>query len=426
MTDEATADPYEVHRKERLRYFWRNYLAHSIEGGLFVGGLAFVAQDSVLPRLAELLEAPPWLVGLMPALMWIGIGLPPLFVAHHIERLTRYKPLLLVTGIFQRLPFFLAALVLLLFGATRPRVALVAVVLAPILSGFFCGISITAWMELVARTLPSERRASVFAWRNIISAVIGLGAGGIIAAILNRYPGTQGYGLLHLMAFVMLVASYIGFCVIRETVRPPQNQGPPQSLAANLRSVPGLLRSAPGLRRFLVLRSFIMGQFIMIPYLAIHALRTTGQPDSFLGMLVALQMAGAIVGNFGAGWMGDRHGGKVIVQVTSLVLVLVCFGGIFAQTTPQFLAVFFLFGAGAFGSRVGLMTLSLEISPRDKRATSIGLLSLVNVISLALFSTLSGVIWSWGRGFAPGALAAAFCLALSCVLLARVTEPRKR
>ena len=426
MTDAASTDPYEQHRRERLRYLWRNYAVLSVEGGLFMGGMAFVAPNAVLPRLSELMHAPPWLVGLMPALMWVGIGLPPLFVAHHIERLPRYLPVVLLTGAFQRLPFLLAALALWFLGTSRPGLALVAVVLAPLVSGLFAGAGVTAWMELVARTLPPNKRASVFALRNVISASIGLAAGGLIAAVLSRFPGTQGFALLHLMTFVMMVASFVALSLMHETTRPPQNQGAPQSLLANLRSVPALLRAEPQLGPYMVFRGLTMGQFIMIPYLAIHALRVTGRADSYLGVLVALQMAGSLLGTSAAGWAGDRFGGKLIVMASNLLLLAVCIGSLFARSSLHFMVIFLIFGAGFFASRVGLMALSLEISPRDKRATSLGLMSLVNVVTMALASVLSGVAWSWGRGFAPCALGAAACLGAACLLLARLPEPRRQ
>ena len=422
----TSADAYARHDRERRRHLRRNYLAHSIEGGLFIGGMAFVAPNTVMPRLAELLEAPDWVVGLMPAMMWIGLGLPPLFVAHHIERLPRYKPLLMVTTVFQRLPFLFAALALMFLAGPRPVLALGAVVLAPLVSGLFGGITFTAWMELVARTLPPERRASVLAWRNVISSVMGLFAGGIIAAVLNRYPGTLGFGVLHLVTFFMLVASYAAFSLIRETERPPQNQGPPQSLAANLRSLPGLLRAQPVLGRFIVARGLTMGQFLMIPYLAIHTLRVTGRPDSFLGLLVSVQMGGAIVGNAAAGWLGDRYGGKRVLLAGNVLLLAVCAGGALAGTPLQFAVVYALVGAGFFASRVGIMTLSIEVSPREKRATALGLMTFINVIAMAGASLLSGVAWGWGKGFGPGALLAGLCLAAACAVLLTFRDPRRR
>jgi MFS family permease len=104
----------EAHaRAGTRRLFWRNYLAHSLEGGLFMGALSFVSASTLLPTVVRSLRGPDWLISMMPVMMAVGALLPPVFTAHVIDRLRRYMPLLLVTGVFQRVPYLLAGLALL-------------------------------------------------------------------------------------------------------------------------------------------------------------------------------------------------------------------------------------------------------------------------------------------------------------------------
>ena len=48
---------------EVARHLRRNYAAHSLEGGLFIGGVAFVHPQTVLPRIIERLGGPDWRKG---------------------------------------------------------------------------------------------------------------------------------------------------------------------------------------------------------------------------------------------------------------------------------------------------------------------------------------------------------------------------
>jgi len=221
-----------------------NYIAHAIEGGLYIGGLSFVAANSVLPRIVEILGGPAWVISLTPILTMLGFNLLPVFNAHRIEMLERVKPVLLLTGIFQRIPYLFAGLAIYFLGVKHPHAALWFVVLVPLLSGLFGGLISTAWQELVAKTVPNRRRASVFALRNIISSMIGITAGGIIAAVLNWMPGIRGYGLLHLITFVFLALSYVVFVHIREGSYTRQTAG--AALSRSFRPVITSLRGCAG------------------------------------------------------------------------------------------------------------------------------------------------------------------------------------
>ncbi len=401
-----------------------NYAAHVVEGGLYMGGLSFVAANSVLPRLVELLGGPAWVIGLSPMLMMIGFSILPLFTAHRIERLKRVMPLLIPATTLQRLPYLFAGLGLLYAGADKPALSLALVVLAPFLSGLFGGLIQPAWFELVAKTLSPNRRASVFALRNIISSAIGVCAGAIIAAVLHRYPGVTGYGVLHLFAVSFLFLSFLVFAQIRETddtVRDTRNH---VSLRENLRGLPALLGAQPSLGRFIVARMLFSGIFVALPYVAIHALRVTGKPDSFMGYLVTAQMVGGMVGNALAGYLGDRFGGKVCSIIGRSLAVAACAVLPFVGEPWAFVAMFALLGGALFTEKVGASTMGIEVAPFEKRATFMALLSFSNVPAMLGASVLSSSLWKAFGSFGLVCSVAAGLIALSLGWLVRVRDPR--
>ena len=204
------AEPATLDHDQHVRkHLVHNYVAHGVEGGIYIGGLMFLSGAVVLPKMVQSLGGPDWLIAATPLILMAGYQLPSLLTAHLIERLERVRPLLLVLGVFQRLPYLVAAAVLWLWADNWSQLALTAVMLCPFLSGFIGGLGNTAWQELVANTIPPHRRSSLWATRNIISSLIGLAAGGIVLAVLNAYPGTGGYAILHLITFALLVVSYI-------------------------------------------------------------------------------------------------------------------------------------------------------------------------------------------------------------------------
>ncbi|HUS92016.1 MAG TPA: MFS transporter [Phycisphaerae bacterium] len=423
--EQAVAEEARTRAGGRRDVRW-NYVAHSLEGGLFLGALTFVSATTLLPTIVRSLGGPDWLVSLMPIMMASGVLLPPIFTAHAIDRLHRYMPLLLVTGVFQRLPYLLAGLALLYGAQESPALALAAAALAPLVSGVACGISYTAWQQLLIRTVPQGRRSSLFAVRCVLCCGLGLFGGWAAKAILAAWPGTVGYGLLHLCAFGLLAGSYVFFAMIREA---PGDAPPPErhpGLIANLRAMPGIIRRQRQLALYLAACVFLNGMLIMVPFLAIHARQSLGRPESWLGELVVAQMVGAVLGNVLAGWMGDRFGGKAVLMTSAVLSAGMAAGAAVAGSDLAFRAIFFALGFTSFAQMIGGMTLSLEICPPAQRGTCLAIISFVRLVAMVAATQVSAAIGNGDGRFAYAAAAACGSVLIALVLLAVLREPRLR
>ena len=400
-----------------------NWLGHAIEGGLFTGALALVNAQTLLPSVVQGLHGPEYLVALMPSLMAIGMLAPPMLTAHAIGGLSHFRPLLMWTGLFQRLAYLGAALVLLL--AKDPHLCLVVVALAPLVSGICGGISITAWQQLLVRTISPARRSSVFAARYAIGSLIGVGGGWVVHATLASHPGIRGYGLLHLWAFLILAASFAVFTTIREPAEPAFRE-PETSLWDNVRTMPSLLVADRRLLR-LVTSGIAFGfTGALVPYLAIHARHVCAAPESFLGELVSWQMAGAIAGGLTAGWIGDRRGSKLPLQAGRLVFLMVCVAASFATSVWAWRLLFMAFGAAFSACTVGAGTIQLDILPAQGRSNRLAIMSANQLPVTILASLVGGVAWKEAGEAAFPWLAAgsAVAAALAIIFLVKMPEPR--
>ncbi len=402
-----------------------NFVTHALEGGLYIGGLAFVAANSVLPRIVDLLGGPAWVIGLTPVLTMIGFNVLPILTAHLVESMERVKPLLMLAGVFQRLPYLLAGLLLYYLGDSRSEIVLWVVVATPLMSGLAGGLIVTAWQELVAKTVPNNRRSSIFATRNIISAAIGIGAGGTVAAVLDQVPGIRGYALLHLIAFGFLLLSYLVFMNIREGRHEQRSSAAHRRLRDNVAEAISILGGDRKLQRYVTTVPLVSAMYVMVPFLPIYTLEATGRPDSFLGLLVTAQMVGGITGNAIAGYLGDRFGGRSVMLLGRGLLVGACVWAATATQSWAFVAVFFLMGWGLSSNMVGQSTMAIEFCPFQKRSTYLAIISSANVPAMLLFS-LGGAWLRGALGSFPGVAAvAAALLAASLLLLLRIPEPRR-
>jgi MFS family permease len=397
----------------------RNFLVHTIEGGLVGGGMAFIAADTIAPPLIKSLGGATWLISLMPILFTLGILLPPLFTAHRVEHLRRFKPLVLITALMGRALLLTAGLVLLFITGDLAGLAIAVVVGAQFFSGLCNGITLSAWQALVAKTIPLDKIPPMWASRNTISALLGILGGGAISLILAAYPGFKGFGVLYLIACGFGIAAAIVFSLLHE---PPSTKPPiaVRSLGENLRRVPAIVTNDPRLRNFLLSTACVNGVMIMVPFMSLHGLSATGTTTSFLGLLVSGQMAGGIAGNVAAGFLGSRYGAKVPMLVGRILFLIVGVVAIVAHTQWHFLAVFVLYGMGVSCNLVGTSTMNITLSPTHDRTTYLSIMSTIAIPSMLIASTLSTVLWNVTGNFTTLAVATLLTVTMSIFFLGKI------
>ncbi|MGF1483123.1 MAG: MFS transporter [Opitutales bacterium] len=411
------------------RDFKRNYAAHSVEGGLFIGALAFISPETILPPFLEDLGAPSLLIAAMPILFWLGFVVPPLFVNHRIERLDRYKPWVVFWAWFQRVPLVIPATLLLFADALPNWVLLATIPTMMFFLGMAGGVTIPAWSALIAKVIPAHRRASAQAIRQALGATLGIGAGSVADWVLSEVQGPSAYSILFFTSVLIFLVGLGVFSLIREPDL-PQTKRPPQDLRESLREFVRMVRGDRRLLNYLLSRGFILGLFILVPFLSIHAIETLNEDRAYSGLLTSFQSLGILLGNLAAGFIGDRFGGKVIMVIALNALILLTLLTLVASQEWVFLLIFILWGAGFSLQNVGHQTLQLEIAPPDRIAAyvSVQMAATVPFMLVApLLSTglrylsteyLEQAIW-------PLALPALISLVVALMFLLPVSDPRR-
>lgn len=402
----------------------KNYIAHLVEGGLFMGGLSFIAADTVLTVMAKELDAPNWLISLLPTMMFSGMILAPILSASFIERSKHMKRIAMVTGVPQRLVFLIAGLVIIFYGDSHPDYALIALALAPLFSGVFGGIGHGAWTQLVARTVPANKRSSLAANRNLLAAAVAVGAGIVIKGTLDAYDGAFGFGLLHIMAFLMLVLSYVSFIQVEEIHVEPAKLKKHRSLLAYFKDLIDILRVDVNFRNFTMMRLFgPMGSFVM-PFVAIYAIDTLGAGEGFAGSAVIASTVGQVLGNLVGGYIGDRKGGRVLLISARLMFIISFILAALAQSYWSFLFYFAFSSAARYVNMIGNVTLMLEIAPDHRRPTYGALAGLLNGPTMIIFALIGSVFWSEFESMHLQAFIATAGMLISLWYILRVREPR--
>lgn len=410
--------------KQRV-HLRRNYVAMALDGGLYFGGVALVAPESVLPAILKELGGPTWLVALAPTLAMAGYFLGPMFTAHVVERRAMFRNYVALVSVPQRLPPLIAGVLLILWSPQYPSLALWAVALSPLLVSLLGGASATGFWEIFAKVLPVNRRSSNMAVRNVLGTAFGVLAGAAIAWILSEWPGVKGYGILHVACFAAFVLSLTALLSIKELPHVPRPGSEHSGWTATFAALPKYWRIDKTLRGFVVARVFGFGVGIVTPFLAVRALAVLERPAAFLGTLVMAQSVGAIAGNLVAGWLGDRFGGRIVGTIGGVSGAVMCFAAMLSQSSIGFLVVFFLLGASKFLWNTGSLTLMLELFPGNRRPTYVAIISILTLPAMLLSAFAAGVLWSTFGTLWPAALVGGLVSMASLMFLLRLPEPRR-
>jgi len=390
-----------------------------------MGGLAFLSAETVLPKMIKSLGGADWLAGLMPIMTILGFTLIPIATANYIKKLHTYKPSILFFTVGQRLVYLFTGIFLLFWGEAYPFASLIFVALTPLISGLFGGSTMAAWLGLVAKTVPDERRSSLWAWRFIMTAGIGIGAGIMVEYVLENYEGTAGYGILHFLTFAFLVLSYVFFAGIKEHCHQPEETAKRKRFRDSLREIPRLIKNDKQARYFIIARSLYFGIYLIVPLMGIYALDTLKQPESYLGNFVKYISIGAILGNLLGGFLGDKLGSKYPIILSCFLFILMAVWMPFAQIAWEFSAIFGIFGFAFFMSQVGNSTLFLSLAPRGQLTNYVCAITVAVLPFMVLFSVLGAPIknassFGWLSAFAV------FFSILSLIFYLFVRDPRKK
>jgi MFS family permease len=419
----VTAD--RDHQAFVQRHLRRNVLALGGDFALYMVGLAFASQATILPAFAASLGAPNVLIGAIPAVTTLGWLLPPLFVAGHTEALGSKLPFVLRYTVWERAPYLVLALTAFVVAERAPAFSL-GLMLAVLLG--MTGVSgalLPAWMDVVGHAIPVVLRGRFFAIWSIIASLGGLAASFGTTAILAAIPEPASYGACFVGASVCMALSYATLLLAREPppVGPPAPRVPVRDY---LGRIPGLLRRDRNMAWFLAARASAVVGVMGSGFFTVYALRVLDAPAWRVGVFTTMLLAGQIAGNLVFGWTADRLGHRLVLVAGTAAMAGASLVALTARSADLLLLTFFLDGVYEAALAVSGLNILLELAPRaGERPTYVGLgrtavapFAFAAPLLAGLLADTAGFPFVFGVG-------CTFSLVGLTLLVVRVHEPRR-
>ncbi len=389
--------------KQSYPHLRRNFSLGIINGGLFVFAEALMSIDTVLPWFVEQLGGSNFLIGLVGPMRDAGWFLPQLFTSHRLQREPYKMPLYRRAAAVRSVAWFIWTAATFVLAANYPALLLVFFVAYGInsLASGFAGLP---FMDIVAKTIPAERRGSYFGGRLFAGGVLGLVASVIVGVILsaqNPQPFPNNVGTLFVLSWIAAVSGLAVFSQIKEPPGDVRDDG--YTFTAHMQRAARLPRQNRNLRYLLVARVVILLSYVAAPFYSIYSINVLGAPVSIIGLYMGVRTVIALLINPVWSRLSDRRGNKIVMQLATAVGVIMLAWIVFIPVVAQRLnvpaatmayavvPVFALMGVYETGIGIGAVNLTLEVAPPNDRAIYIGLTN--TILGVAYLSTaVSGII----------------------------------
>jgi len=411
-------------QQEIDRHYRRNFIVNTLDGACYWFGTSFIAPTIILPLYVSHFTHNPLIIGLIPLISTAGFLLPQLFTSNFVERAPRKKYFPVNLGFFlERLPVLLLAPSAYFLATRQPALALVTFFL---LYTWYCsggGLIIVGWQDLVAKIIPVDKRGRFFGITNFIGNASGILGAVSVAFVLDKFTFPLGYVFSFSAAAILIFLSWFFLSLTREPA--VYSQKPTISQREYLRSLPEIMRRDRNFSRYLLAQIIYSLSGMATGFLVVYTVKTWNLPDAQAGGFVIVMQVGQAISNLVFGFLADRKGHKMSLEICLLLNVVSLILAVIAPDPMWFYPIFFLRGAVFAGAFVSGIAIVYEFTGAENRPTYIGLSNTIPGVA----GTLAPLIGGW----LAGALSYSWMFILAAIIGAiglgllrlGVHEPRK-
>jgi MFS family permease len=401
-----------------------NFTVNLLDVTMFWFGASFFATRTVAPLFLSYLTDSTLAFGLLSMMVSTGWLLPQLFTANWVQSLPIKKIVPVKYGFYtQRMPIFLLPLAAWL----ALRSELLAAIIFLILMGwhlFGAGFTAVGWQDMIAKLFSVERRGRFFGVSQFSGTAIGVAGSAVAAWLLEEFPFPTNFVIAFSVSGLFVFLSWVFLKMAKEPAVPPSK---PKDTNRNYwKSLPAIIKTDHNFRRYLTSQFMLAIGTMAVGFFTVYTVQTWDVADSMVGFFTTFMLAGQAGSNLIFGWLADKFGHKLVLEITALTTVLSAGIALLAPAPHFFYLVFTLQGISQAGFILSGIMIVFEFCEEDVRPTYIGLTS----TAIGIFSGLAplfGMVLIDYLGYTwLFAASLAFSLAGMLLLRLRVKEPRYR
>ena len=371
--------------QDNLHY---NFTVSLLDGGFFGLALGFASFITIIPLFVSRMTDSALLIGLVPAIHNVGWQLPQLLTAGWVSRAKRFKPLVLLATIHERVPFLGLAVVAWFLPQLGIQTALILTFALLVWQGFGGGFTANAWTNMITKIMPENLHGTFFGAQ--MAAFTGLEGLSAVAAglILDRLDGPLDFTVCFLAAFVSMIISFTFTSLTHEPEgRPRFIEGKPDGFwEESLR----ILRANNNFIAFLVMRSLSQFAAMAFSFYVVYVVWNFGVSDAEAGLMTGFFLISSILSSLVMGWLADRWSPRAVMIIGGLAATLSAALATIAPSAIWFYASFALTSIAVVAIWTIPLPLVVRFGTEEERPYYIGLSNTLSAPATILAPVLGG------------------------------------
>ena len=367
-------------QKPHKNYRW-NFTVNVLDGATYWFGSSFISASTILPLFISKLTPSLWPIGLLSVITSAGWFLPQLFAARITERFDIMKKIVVGWGFFlERVPIW-AMVLSAVIARQNPQVALYLFFICLAWYGLGAGVVAPSWMALLAKIFSPEKRGFFMGLTMFIGVGMGALGSGVSAWLLETYQFPHSFIGLFIIAAAFMTVSWIFLALTREP--PGQADTLDQDWDAYWKDLLGILKNDHNYRRYIISTIFITVGGMGTGFVTISAIQQYQVSDAMVGFFTLSMLIGQTVGNLGLGWMADKYGHKLSVEIGVIASILAFILAVVMPSPEFYFIVYALLGIQLSSGIVSGILVILEFCETPRVPTYTGLANTIRgLISL--------------------------------------------
>lgn len=352
------------------KYYWRNFVLLVLDSATYAFSVSMLSQDTIIPYFVNQLTTKSWVIGLVPAIFYLGYFFPQLLGAYLVNGKPTRKWTIFKIALAERVGIFAIALTAQLLGFLTDQTALILFLLAFLLFSVTNGLIIPGYADFISKTII-RNRGIFYGFTSGAGGLIGFASSLLALRLLDRYNFPENIRILFWIGLGVSTFSLLFISLFKEIPYPIKRYE--ESLFNFIRAIPSKIKENPKFEKFMISRA-ILGLGVMgNSYYALYAMDKFSLTAGSLAIFTMIILLSRSVIGFVWGWIGDRFGYYIVYIIASVFVLLMGGFALLALTPLLFYFIAFFIGALYAAFYIGDSNMVFEISPSSETSRFIGI-----------------------------------------------------
>lgn len=392
-----------------------NYAVNMVDSGTFAVTRAALTETTVLPFFVSQFTSNAVVIGLSPAIAWLGFSFPQVLGAYLVHNQVRHKPFIVLMAWLERLAILLMLLLALTIGFVRSEVVLSLFLLVYLAFWTTVGLLIPPYSNFYAKHIPSGR-GTFLGVQALLYGLMGLVGAELVRWQLVSSTFPKNFQAILGLALLASLPAMIAFHSMREVAFPVKPAR--QLLRAYLAETPALMQEHPAFVQFLAIRSIIALGKMATPFLIVYVIGRFGLSNSVVATYTAIMLTAQSLSALGWGYLADRIHYRWIWLIDAAIVFAQGVLAWWAASPAWFLVIFLLIGLSLGAEAIAQPQTIYTLSPLSETVRFVGLANTVLAPVLSLGPVLGGLLINqFSYSVALGTAMAVAALAVVAVIL---------